>query len=142
MRQQPKRLYVILGEPGPHQEFIEVEDEQGKGLKVGQGQTLDPRASCSELWRIGPFVDAEELAQWTPLERLAIEFACENFQDVLNFPPEFVVLAQMVQRDFNHEFEGDVGDGLGCTHCHQQPDHWIHRTLTPEIATLNPELEV
>lgn len=45
-------VYIVLGEPGPHQEFIEVENAAGEGVGIAPGQ--EPYTGHPGMWRLGP----------------------------------------------------------------------------------------
>ena len=59
MAQPQQVVYVVLGAPGPNQQFIEAENEKGESIHV----PLRPYPGKDDLWRLGPFVVAEQPAE-------------------------------------------------------------------------------
>jgi hypothetical protein len=45
-----QKVYVVLSEPGPHQEFVECETTDGRSVKVGMTKREDG------YWVLGPFL--------------------------------------------------------------------------------------
>lgn len=151
---EPTKLFVVLTAPGPTQEFIELED--GEGTSVGginlERYPAELRNGPMELWRMGPFIDAEEWDSWSEVERTAFEWAAEidrstkvggmdaEYQDQLAALAGHALFAA-IKANLRHAFHGDPGDGLGCSVCREHPDHWIHGSDGLGSVDLDPVVE-
>lgn len=71
-------VYIIFDGPSGHESgrFVEVEDAEGRGQRVGEWKERD-----GGLWALGPFVEAAQrdklLEAVTPLMAFAEGYACD-----------------------------------------------------------------